>query len=118
MDFSSGSFLGAATQAGGSPLVTSRVAGLVSDEAMQAQVKLGVVPETQWRRALRLMSEEARSAGVKPEQLLVEVKQALGILCDACAIPHGSTRTKFTSRVVTLCIEEYYAAATPRSDGA
>jgi hypothetical protein len=98
--------------------VSSKLARLVSSESMRAQVKRGVVPETKWRRALREMCEEARSAGVPSEQLLIEVKQALGILCDTCAVPYGTSRTEFTSRVVSLCIEEYYAdVATPAEGG-
>jgi hypothetical protein len=106
------------TRMGGDPFrVSSKLAGLVSGESMRAQVKRGVVPETQWRRALREMCEEARSVGVPSEQLLIEVKQALGILCETCGVPHGTSRTEFTSRVVSLCIEEYYAGvATPAEE--
>ena len=92
-------------------LVEPRVARLLSDRALQAQVRSGAVPEPQWRDALHAMCEEARAENVVTEQLLVELKQALGILCDTYGVPHGAARTDFTSRVVTLCIEEYFAAA-------
>jgi hypothetical protein len=52
---------------------------------------------------------DAHADDVPPEQLLVELKQALGVLCDACAAPLGPARAELTNRVVTLCIEEYYA---------
>jgi hypothetical protein len=54
---------------------------------------------------------------VPPEQLLREVKEAVAILCDTCAVPYGPARMEFTSRVVTLCIEEYYACAGDISAG-
>lgn len=95
--------------------VASKVADFLQDGVMQAQVRRGVAAEQQWRAALREMSQEARAAHVPPEQLLIEVKQALGILCDSCAVPYGPARTEFTNRVVTLCIEEYYAVA-PEGD--
>ena len=87
----------------------SRMAGLIGTQSVQAQLDRGVVPEPQWRAGLRGICAEAREECVPPEQLLREVKEALSILCDACAIPHGQMRTKFAGRVVTLCIEEYFA---------
>jgi hypothetical protein len=89
--------------------VAPTVAKLLDDRAVQAQVRRGAVPEPQWRDALRAMCQEARAEHIVPEQLLVELKQALGILCDTYGVPHGAARTDFTSRVVTLCIEEYFA---------
>ena len=89
--------------------VASRVTDLVSERALWAQVQRGAVPEAEWRAALRRICEDAHADDVLPEQLLVELKQALGILCDACAVPVGPARAEFTNRVVPLCIEEYYA---------
>jgi hypothetical protein len=89
--------------------VATRVTDLVSERALWAQVQRGAVPEAEWRAALRTICEDAHADEVPPEQLLVELKQAVGILCDGCAVPHGPTRAEFTNRVVTLCIEEYYA---------
>jgi hypothetical protein len=89
--------------------VKARLAGLLDERAVRAQVTRGVVPETSWRQSLRAMCEDARAESVSPERLVVEVKEALNIMYDACAVPPGSERTLFTSRVVTLCIEEYYA---------
>ena len=97
------------TPSGARTRVEPRMARLLSDRAVQAQVRRGAVPEPQWRDALQAMCAEARAESVVPEQLLVELKQALAILCDTYRVPHGAARTEFTSRVVTLCIEEYYA---------
>ena len=109
MDFHYDRVAGEATPRHHSMDVSPRLANLLSDRAMQEQVQRGAVPEPQWRSTLRVMCDEARTACVPAEQLLIEIKQALGILCDTCDVPHGSARTEFTSRVVTLCIEEYYA---------
>ena len=92
--------------------VASKVADFLQGGVIQAHGRRGFAEEPQWRTALREMSEEARAAGVPVEQLLIEVKQALGILCDTCAVPYGPARTEFTNRIVTLCIEEYYSAPT------
>ena len=89
--------------------VAIKVAHLISHRAMLEQVRRGAVPEPEWREALRAICEDARADDVPPEELLVELKQALAILCDTCLVPHGPARSEFTSRVVTLCIEEYYA---------
>ena len=89
--------------------VEPTMARLLRDRLLQAQVRQGMVPEPEWRDALHAICEEARAQNVVPEQLLVEVKQALGILCDTYKVPPGPARTEFTSRVVTICIEEYYA---------
>ena len=102
---------GAVPRNAGSLGVASRVAPLVSQRAMLAQVRQGAVPEPQWRDALRAICEDAHHDDVPAEQLLVELKRAIGILCDAFAVPRGPARWEFTSRVVTLCIEEFYAAA-------
>ena len=98
--------------------VASKVAHLISERAMLAQVQRGAVPEAEWREALRAICEDAHADGVAPEHLLVELKQAIGILCDAGSVPYGPARMEFTSRVVTLCIEEYYAGpGVPRDGG-
>jgi hypothetical protein len=65
-------------------------------------VRRGAGPERQWRDALHAICEEARAESVVPERRLVEVKQALGILCDRYKVPPGPARTESTSRVVTL----------------
>ena len=55
------------------------------------------------------MCDEARAARVPAERFLGDVRQALGILCERCGVPHGLARAEFTTRIVTLCLEEYYA---------
>ncbi len=91
--------------------VASKAAEFLQRDVSQAHGNEGFVAEAQWRTALRELGEEARATGVRVEQLLIEVKQALGILYESCAVPYGPARTAFTDRVVTLCIAEYYSSA-------
>jgi hypothetical protein len=77
---------------------------------VQAHAGRGPVPPQQWRHALRLVCEDARQSNVPIEQLLVAVKQALVPLCDVFGVPHGQERAAFLSRLVTICIEEFYRA--------
>jgi hypothetical protein len=66
------------------------------------------VSAAQWRHALRLVCEDAHRSRVPIEQLLVALKQALVPLCDVFGVPHGQERAAFVSRLVTICIEEFY----------
>lgn len=91
--------------------VASKIGQLARSGAFPSQVNRGVTPESEWRKALHAMCEEARLASVPPEQLLREIKQALAVLCDTCGVPHGPSRAAFTNRVVTMAIEEYFPAA-------
>ena len=79
--------------------------------AVQPHARRGPVPPAQWRPALRLVCDDARRSQVSIEQLLVALKQALVPLCDVFGVPHGQEREKFMSRLVTICIEEFYRAA-------
>ena len=101
---------GEETRVNGVADVASRAAEFLHRDVTQAHGRDGFAAEAQWRSALREMSEEARATGVPAEQLLIEVKQALGILYDTCAVPNGPARAEFTNRVVTLCINEYYSS--------
>jgi len=106
-----------APRAGAGSGAATKVARLISHQAMLEQVRRGAIPESEWRQALRAICEDARADDVQPERLLVELKQALGVLCDTCLVPQGPARMEFTSRVVTLCIEEYYAERGGRHGG-
>jgi len=98
----------AATRTGRFAHVASRAAEFLQNGVTQAHGRAAFDGEAQWRSALREMSNEARAAGVPVEQLLIELKQALEILYDTCAVPLGPARGEFTNRVVTFCIDEYY----------
>ena len=112
MDFGYVTAPGDATRVSQVADVASRAAEFLQEGVRQAHGREGFAAEAEWRTALRELSEEARATGVRVEQLLIEVKQALGILYDTCAVPYGPARTAFTDRVVTLCIDEYYGSVT------
>jgi hypothetical protein len=81
--------------------------------AAHAHAGRGPVPSAEWRRALRLVCQNARRSHVPIEQLLVALKQALAPLCDVFGVPYGQERVAFTSRLVTICIEEFYRRSKP-----
>jgi hypothetical protein len=82
-------------------------AAVVGKHRMRTLIQRGVLPEAPLRAGLRAICTDARADGVPIERLLREVTQAISCLCDACAVPHGESRTTFTNRLVTICIEEY-----------
>jgi hypothetical protein len=81
--------------------------------AVQAHARRGPVPPMQWRHALQLVCEDARRSAIPIEQLLVALKQALVPLCDVFGVPYGPERAAFMSRLVTICIEEFYRTPQP-----
>lgn len=75
-----------------------------------AYARRGQVPPEHWRYALRLVCEDAQRSEVPIEQLLVALKQALVPLSDVFGVPYGRERAAFISRLVSMCIEEFYRA--------
>lgn len=91
--------------------------------AVQAQLQARhALPAARWRHALRLLCDEARRCGLGPEHVLVTLKQAVRRACDATDLRAGRQRAALTSRLVTLCIEEFFggestpSTATGRAD--
>lgn len=60
------------------------------------------------RAALRLLCDDARTRGVRVEQLVVAIKQAWSSLPEAAWRAGDDWRSAFLQRVVSVCIEEYY----------
>ncbi|HEV7990476.1 MAG TPA: hypothetical protein VGP25_01575 [Gemmatimonadaceae bacterium] len=89
--------------------MVSETITLLGDDCMESHARRDRVTEDQWRVCLRAICDEAHASGVPPERLLRELKEAIRRLCDARAIARGPGRTEFTSRIVTMCIEEYFA---------
>lgn len=58
--------------------------------------------------ASRRLSSEARREGVKPEQLIVAVKQAWAELPEARARRLTPAHGALLERLISLCITEYY----------
>ena len=77
--------------------------------ALQAQLRQSL-PEQSLRQALRLLCDDARRHGIQPEQLIVLLKQAWLTLPEIHSLPAGALRREPLARVVTLCIQEFYAA--------
>jgi len=95
------------------PARMSAGAGVVALRcALQAQLR-GEWPDGALRRALRLMCDEAHRSGLRAEQLIVIVKDAWRSLPEVSRLPAGGTRERLLSRVVTMCIEEFYESHEP-----
>lgn len=62
------------------------------------------------RRALRTLCDVARREGHGVEQLLPMLKQAWRSLPEVRELPPGSERDALLSRIISTCIEEFYAA--------
>jgi hypothetical protein len=62
------------------------------------------------RETLCLMSSEARSKAILPEQLLVILKHTWYSLPSVQAITEPAEQTRLLQRIVTICIKEYYSS--------
>jgi hypothetical protein len=60
------------------------------------------------RNALCLLSAEARSKSILPEQLLVILKDVWYSLPAVQAMTEQAAQTRLLQRIVTMCIKEYY----------
>ena len=60
--------------------------------------------------AVRLVCGEARVKNWPPESLLIAVKSALQTVPAVQGRIRGPDRDEFLGRIVTLCIDEYYAS--------
>jgi hypothetical protein len=60
--------------------------------------------------ALVRMSTEARDRSIRPEQLLVVLKDVWGALPEVRAMTDTGEQVRLLQRVVTMCIKEYYSA--------
>ncbi len=61
--------------------------------------------------ALRQLCGEARLKNWPPESLLVALKATLNSLPAVQSLARGPGRDEFVSRVVSLCIDEYYGTS-------
>ena len=65
---------------------------------------------TELREAIRAMCAVAHRDRTPVEQVLVRYKRAWGTVAETCGLPPGPDRDDFARQVITMCIEEYYAA--------
>ena len=61
-----------------------------------------------WRYSARLMCEDARTRGVRIEELLISLKRTWPTMRGIDRLPRDES-ARLLSRVVTLCVEEYYS---------
>lgn len=100
---------GRAAQVGSPPRVVSDAGVAALRCAVQAQLQARhALPAARWRHALRLLCDEARRCGLGPEHVLVTLKEAVHRACDAADLRAGRERAALTSRLVTLCVEEFF----------
>lgn len=62
-----------------------------------------------WRAAARELCDDAHARALRVEQLLISLKGSWAVLADAERVPRGVS-AQLLARLVTLCVEEYYAA--------
>lgn len=65
--------------------------------------------EPDLRRALRTVCAEAHRRHLRAEQLLILFKQAWSSLPEVEQLPRGIERDELLGRIITVCIEEFYA---------
>ena len=73
----------------------------------------GHLVDSRLRPAARMVCNDARASGLRVEELLIALKQEWGALLDSHHVSPGDARTDLTSRFITLCIYEFYAAQAP-----
>lgn len=93
---------------------SSPAPGVLSDDSVTtvrlALQKYAADPDQgeELRRALRLISAEARDKAILPEQLLTTLKDMWYELPNVRVV-RGSDHVRLLQRVVTVCIKEYYS---------
>jgi hypothetical protein len=64
--------------------------------------------EDGWRASARVMGHDARARGVRVEELLISLKRSWSSVAGIDRLPRDES-SRLLARVVTLCVEEYYA---------
>ena len=88
---------------------------MISDETLTAlrialQQRLsGATGDAEIRQALRAMSAEARAESLRVEQVIVALKRVWESLPEVRRASDRQEQNRLLERVVTLCIQEYYA---------
>ena len=61
-----------------------------------------------WRAPVRLLCDAARARDAQVEELVITLKRAWPAIAGAEQVPRDES-SRLLSRVVTMCVEEYYA---------
>jgi hypothetical protein len=96
------------------PAFTSERALIALRSALQARIATPSRNDADFRRALRLMTEDAHRRGVRAEQMIVALKEAWRSLPEVQALPAGGPRDTALSGAITMLIEEFYAGPSAR----
>lgn len=77
--------------------------------AFQSCTPDGSLPsdDDHWRACARAICGDARTRGARIEELIISLKRAWATLPDVERVPRQD-RARLLSRLVTLCVEEYY----------
>ena len=78
-----------------------------------ARLARGLTPDGELRESLRIACGDAHSRGMRAEHLLIALKGVLDEAITDAGVARGPVREEITRRVVTLCIDEYYALPRP-----
>jgi hypothetical protein len=100
--------------AGGDVRMTSDAAVTAVRTALQAHLR-AQAPSAELGRVLRLVSAEARRSGLPVEAVLVVIKTAWSSIPEARQGPRTGLRDDALDRIVSLCIEEFYATPAGRA---
>lgn len=73
----------------------------------------GLTPEA--RDAIVMLCADARRDGWPPEQLLIAVKDACAGSPEISHLTSTSERDAFLAKIITACIQEYFAPTPPTS---
>ena len=67
--------------------------------------------DSQLHADLRLICRDAKRQSMRVEYLIIAFKDAWRALPEARTLPQGSQGQELLSRIITLCIAEFYATA-------
>lgn len=90
-----------------SELQFSERAGTALRSALQGHLRQAV-PDDALRRALHWLCADARARNLRPEHLILIFKQVWASLPEM-QNRTGNRRQELLDRIITICIEEYYA---------
>ncbi len=93
-------------------LESGRLVSLDTMAALREAIRrhlAGPSTDRQLREALHRLSDEARAKGLRAEHLIILLKQVWRELPEALQTVEPQEQQQVLARLVTLCIDEYYA---------
>jgi hypothetical protein len=77
--------------------------------ALTEQLKQPDGPTPELSNVLKIVGREARQSNIPPEELIVIFKELWNSLADQLRPQNGDQYERVRQRLVTLCIQAYYA---------